>query len=90
MVKQAPPEARSTPSPAKSAKVAQVDAATKKAATVSSTASNAKPSIEQRGTTLDGITQVLPKIPQAALDTINGRVRINVRVRVDGAGNVAA
>jgi len=36
----------------------------------------------------DGITQVLPKIPQAALDTINGRVRINVRVRVDGAGNV--
>lgn len=38
--------------------------------------------------TRDGITQVLPKIPQAALDTITGRVRINVRVRVDSAGQV--
>jgi hypothetical protein len=38
--------------------------------------------------TRGGITQVLPKIPQAALDTITGRVRINVRVRVDSAGQV--
>ena len=38
--------------------------------------------------TLDGITQVLPEIPQAALDTITGRVRINVRVGVDSAGQV--
>jgi len=38
--------------------------------------------------TLEGITQVLPKIPQAARDTITGRVRINVRVRIDSAGQV--
>jgi Protein kinase domain len=41
-----------------------------------------------RLSTLDGITQVLPEIPQAALDTITGRVRINVRVYVDSAGQV--
>ena len=34
------------------------------------------------------VTQVLPDIPQAALDTISGRVRINVRVSVDPSGNV--
>jgi len=88
VVKQAPPEARPTPSPAKSAKEAQVDAAANKELTVSSTSNNAKRVIEERTATLAGITQVLPKIPQAALDTINGRVRINVRVRVDGAENV--
>jgi hypothetical protein len=87
-VKQAPQEAPPTPSAANPAKEAQVDAATEKAPTVNSTANNAKRSIEERTATLDGITQVLPKIPQAALDTINGRMRINVRVRVDGAGNV--
>jgi len=38
--------------------------------------------------TLEGITRVLPKIPQAARDTITGRVRINVRVRIDSAGQV--
>ena len=31
----------------------------------------------------------MPDIPQAALNTINGRVRINVRVRVDATGAVA-
>jgi Protein kinase domain len=87
-VKQAPLEARPTPSPAKSAEEAQVDAAAKKAPTANSTANNAKRDIEEHTATLDAITQVLPKIPQAALDTINGRMRINVRVRVDGAGNV--
>ena len=30
----------------------------------------------------------MPEIPQAALNTITGRVRINVRVRVDSAGRV--
>ena len=45
-------------------------------------------STDQRLATLDRITQVLPEIPQAALDTITGRVRINVRVGVDSAGQV--
>jgi hypothetical protein len=45
-------------------------------------------STDQRLATLDGITQVLPEIPKAALDTITGRVRINVRVGVDSAGQV--
>ena len=35
-----------------------------------------------------GVTSVLPAIPSAALNTITGLVRINVRVRVDSAGNV--
>jgi hypothetical protein len=37
---------------------------------------------------LDGITQVMPDIPQKARGTITGRVRINVRVSVDGEGRV--
>ncbi len=44
---------------------------------------------ELRPATVAGITQVLPEIPAAALNTINGRVRINVRVQVDGAGDVS-
>lgn len=47
-----------------------------------------KASAEQRPATMDGITQVLPEIPPAARNTINGRVRISVRVRVDSQGNV--
>jgi serine/threonine protein kinase len=48
-----------------------------------------KASTEQRPAGVDGITRVLPEIPQAALNTITGLVRINVRVRVDSAGNVS-
>jgi TonB family protein len=33
--------------------------------------------------------QVMPEIPAAARNTISGRVRINVRVQVDDAGNVS-
>ena len=44
---------------------------------------------ELRPATVAGITQVMPEIPAAARNTINGRVRINVRVQVDGAGNVS-
>jgi serine/threonine protein kinase len=51
-------------------------------------AGRAKAPAEQRPATLDGITKVLPEIPQAARNTITGRVRVNVRVRVDSAGNV--
>jgi serine/threonine protein kinase len=47
------------------------------------------PPTGQRVATLDGIIQVLPDIPQAARDTITGRVGINVRVRVDAAGKVS-
>lgn len=39
-------------------------------------------------TTMDGITQVMPEIPAPARNTINGRVRINVRVQTDNAGRV--
>ena len=46
-------------------------------------------STDQRPATVVVITQVLPQIPQAALYTIMGRVRINVRVGVDSGGNVA-
>ena len=35
------------------------------------------------------IRRVLPEIPQVALNTITGRVRINIRVRVDSAGSVS-
>ena len=48
----------------------------------------ANASIEKRVASQDAITRVLPEIPQAARNTIVGRVRINVRVRVDGAGGV--
>ncbi len=34
------------------------------------------------------IRQVMPEIPQQARNTIVGRVRINIRVQVDGNGNV--
>ena len=51
-------------------------------------ASAKPPSLEQRPATVEGITRVLPAIPQGALNTITGRVRINVRVRADSAGNV--
>jgi TonB family protein len=39
-------------------------------------------------TTLDGVTQVLPEIPQSARNTITGRVRVNIRVHVDANGQV--
>jgi TonB family protein len=39
--------------------------------------------------TVAGITQVMPEIPAAARNTISGKVRINVRVQVDNAGNVS-
>jgi TonB family protein len=36
------------------------------------------------------VHQVLPEVPQAALDTIQGTIRVGVKVNVDPAGNVAA
>ena len=41
--------------------------------------------VEGRGEVLD---QVLPQVPQKALDTIQGTVRVVVKVHVDPAGNV--
>lgn len=38
---------------------------------------------------LDGISKVMPEIPQNARRTIRGRVRISVRVSVDGDGRVS-
>ena len=40
------------------------------------------------GLTPVGVTKVLPNIPESARKTITGRIRVNVRVRVDRAGNV--
>jgi len=34
------------------------------------------------------VHRVLPDVPQSALDTVQGTVRVNVRVQVDRAGNV--
>jgi TonB family protein len=51
----------------------------------------AAPSPAEQGTqvtTLDGVTQVLPDIPQSARRTITGRVRVNIRVHVDANGQV--
>ena len=59
-------------------------------ATVAKAPKKDKPPAAQRPATLDaGVTRVLPDIPQGALNTITGRVRINVRVRVDSEGNVS-
>jgi TonB family protein len=35
------------------------------------------------------LEQVLPKIPEKALATISGTVRVSVRAQVDAAGNVS-
>lgn len=43
---------------------------------------------EKPVTSMDGVTQVMPEIPAAARKTINGRVRINVRVQTDNTGRV--
>ena len=59
-----------------------------KATAAKEQASAEPPSPEQRSATGDGITRALPEIPPAALNTVTGRVRISVRVRVDSAGNV--
>jgi TonB family protein len=48
----------------------------------------ATPSPVTRPSTSEGVTQVLPDIPTPARNTITGSVRINIRVRVDNAGNV--
>ena len=47
-----------------------------------------KAALEKSPVVLDGITRVMPEIPQQALNTITGRVRINVRVRVSSGGSV--
>jgi TonB family protein len=38
----------------------------------------------------DAVHEVVPDVPQKALDTITGTVRVNVHVHVDRAGNVKA
>jgi len=49
----------------------------------------AEPEPSRTGNAAQGVRiQVLPKVPQKARDTIRGRVRVNVRVHTDPAGNV--
>ena len=50
---------------------------------------NSRPVAEQSVANLDGISQVPADIPDQALHTITGRIRINVRVHADSAGNVS-
>jgi hypothetical protein len=80
-------EPKSEAKTAKATKQAPANAAAKENS-VSRPLGSATGSTASRLSTVDGITQVLPNIPQAALDTITGRVRINVRVYVDSAGKV--
>jgi TonB family protein len=53
-----------------------------------------KPEAPIRGRTVRGLTagkvaeQVLPNVPQSALNTIHGTVRVDVSISVDSAGNV--
>ena len=36
------------------------------------------------------LDQVLPDVPQAARDTIHGKVRVSVKISVDSSGNVTS
>ena len=74
--------------PATDAKKAPKAAKQPKPSVAKEPASAKPPSPEQRPAIGEGITRVLPAIPQGALNTITGRVRINVRVRANSAGNV--
>ena len=53
------------------------------------TAAVAQPSRSLTGSSRDGIVnQVMPDVPSKAMRTINGKFRVQVRVKVDQAGNV--
>ena len=79
--------------PAAEAKAAKASQQVHASAAANETTTSPRPGDTTRSTnqplaTIDEFTQVLPEIPQAARKTITGRVRINVRVRVDSAGQV--
>lgn len=50
---------------------------------------NVAPKSANSALAVDGVQQILPDVSRAALHTIHGTVRVNVRVRVDHSGNVA-
>ena len=84
------PLAVQAPGPAKQspAKGVTKASAVAKEIPVSKPSHETKAAVEKSPVMLDGITQVMPEIPQQALNTITGRVRINVRVSVSGGGSV--
>jgi len=51
----------------------------------------AKPEREQTATATDSdvLDRVIPNVPQKALDTIHGTVKISIRVQIDALGNVS-
>jgi len=87
------PEKSSTMSDVKESSARPVEAATETPPTTAAASpippaavrTKAASDVEGRGEVLD---QVLPQVPQKALDTIQGTVRVVVKVHVDPAGNV--
>jgi len=54
-------------------------------------ASDNNRNLNNNGSSVAGIGvlhQVLPDVPESASDTIQGTIRVNVRVNVDSSGNV--
>lgn len=92
-----PPEFQQTPQPAPAA----TPAAAKPAPSVTSNApptitappaTQAPPKRSAKHTATGGavLHQVLPEVPQSARNTITGKIRVVVRVDVDGSGKVTA
>lgn len=83
-----PPEVIKPPVEPKTTKASKQPKSTARETPMGPMTSGAQRYANTRQSTAEGITQVLPDIPAAARNTITGRVRIGVRVRVDNAGNV--
>lgn len=83
------PEQKADPHSASS--VSQVVAAPRNKPSPTSSRSPTPPSskaIDRRPGDSQAARRVMPEVSQAALDTIQGTVKVNVRVRVDRSGNV--
>jgi eukaryotic-like serine/threonine-protein kinase len=52
-------------------------------------AATVRPAIEAAPSEGDVVDRVIPSVPQKALDTIHGTVKISIRVQIDAAGNVS-
>jgi protein TonB len=82
------PAAKETSQPAAAApSPASLRTETKPAADASSSAASSSATGSGKGEVLD---QILPDVPEKALATISGKVRVSVRAHVDAAGNVSS
>jgi protein TonB len=79
--KEAPQPAAAAPSPA------SLRTETKPADDSSTSATSSSATGSGKGEVLD---QILPDVPEKALATISGKVRVSVRAHVDAAGNVSS